>query len=367
MIGNPFEHTMSDIMNKKVVTISSDDTVADAVKKMKANRIGAVVVTDDSKITGIFSERDVVLRVVAEGKDPGAMRMTDVMTKNPKTLHPKTSVFEAFELTQEGKFRHIPIVENDSLVGIVSVRDINRSFYTEKDTLNEMKFKFAMITSHELKTPCSVIKSCMFLLKDANELDRDQKKVINLIDKNVSKLGNIAGNLAKLYSGSLMPFESNMKQSSIEEVIMEVVDDIEPIVKSRNQSLSVEMDKNLAMIMIDQKGIKEVIINLLLNSVRFTQDKGKIVIRVKETDDNLRVEIEDNGIGIPEDKQHRIFESFYEVHDILEHSSGSVEFKSGGMGIGLAIVKNTIDLHHGRIWVESEEGKFSRFIFTIPK
>ena len=80
----------------------------------------------------------------------------------------------------------------------------------------------------------------------------------------------------------------------------------------------------------------------------------------------MRVEVEDDGIGMPKDRIKKVFESFYEIRDIKKHSSGNIEFRSSGLGLGLTIARNIVEAHNGSIWADSEEGKFSRFTFTLP-
>ncbi|MFH1799099.1 MAG: HAMP domain-containing sensor histidine kinase [Candidatus Omnitrophota bacterium] len=242
-------------------------------------------------------------------------------------------------------------------------------FQKKREELNEMKQKFAMITAHELLTPVTVIKQYLPLMmnKVLGELTEKQEKALEIVNKNFLKLEHIRYDLARLHLGSSVSFEEKCRLFSMEKVIKGVVEDIAPFVNDRKQELSLEIAEGMPEITMAANGISQVLAKLLLNAVRFTPDKGKIIVRVKEEKNNVRVDVEDNGIGIPEDKIQNIFESFYEVQDASKHSSGTAEFKSSGMGIGLAIAKNIMDLHHGKIWVESKEGKFTRFVFTLPK
>lgn len=239
----------------------------------------------------------------------------------------------------------------------------------KKEELNKMKSKFALISSHELMTPISVIKGYMSLMMDKllGELTEKQKNALDIMNKYFMRLEEIKNNLTRLYAGASPSFEENLKPSSIEVIVRTTADDIMPFVKKRNQNLSTEIERNIPHVMMDRGGIRQALVNLLLNAIRFTPDNGRIIIRANDDKDNIRVEVQDNGIGIPKDKLSNIFESFYEVQDTDKHSSGSIEFKSGGMGLGLTIAKNIIDAHKGKIWAESEVDKFSNFIFTIPK
>ncbi len=253
-----------------------------------------------------------------------------------------------------------------------SVNEKNRILWLQKkkETLDEMKNKFTIMTSHELMTPITVIKTYIGMMtnKLLGDLTEKQQEALDVMNKYFARLEMIHDNLTKLYSGNPPSFEENLKPYSAEKLIKTTADDIMPFIKRRNQNLSVEIDHKIPEVVMDPNGIRQVMVNLLLNSIRFTPDNGNIIIRAKDNKSNVRVEVEDNGIGIPKDKLTHIFESFYEVQDTAEaHSSGSIGFKSGGIGLGLTITKNIIDFHKGNIWAESEEGKFSRFIFTLPK
>ena len=105
------------------VTTSSDITVAAAARLMKQNRIGALLVVDGGRLAGIFTERDALFRVVAEGRDPSVTRISEVMTRNPRTIEADRPFGHALHLMYEGGFRHVPVVEDTRPIGMVSARD----------------------------------------------------------------------------------------------------------------------------------------------------------------------------------------------------------------------------------------------------
>ena len=111
------------IEDQEPVIASSDITVAAAARLMKLHRIGALLVVDDGRLAGIVTERDVLFRVVAEGRDPSATRVADVMTANPRTISPDRPFGHALHLMHEGEFRHVPVVETGRPLGMVSARD----------------------------------------------------------------------------------------------------------------------------------------------------------------------------------------------------------------------------------------------------
>lgn len=370
MAGQGSQLLLADIMSKDIITADEKESLSCVASKMAAKGIGAVVVLGPhGEVAGILTERDLAFKVVAKGENPANLSVASVMTRAPKCLSPKTSLVEALKLTQTEKFRHIPIVDQGRLVGIVSARDINRAFHDERELVNEMKAKFIAITSHELRTPYTIIKGYMEMLNEGmwGEFNERQRNACAKIMGNILRVENILNGLERFYLSANEHFEGRFEPVSIQEVIEDTVNDVQFFLEKRRQNLRLEIEKNIPAVNAAQNEIKQVVFNLLTNAIRFTQDGGAIAIRAVAKPDYVQVMVEDDGIGIPPGKLKAIFESFYEVQDALNHSSGSVEFKSGGMGLGLAIAKKIVESYGGSIWVESEVNKFSRFFFELPR
>jgi len=111
------------IEDQKPVTANAEITVAAAARLMKERRVGAILVLKEGKLAGIFTERDAVFRVIAEGRDPAGTRVAEVMTVNPRTITPDRPFGHALHLMYEGGFRHVPVVDNGRPLGVVSSRD----------------------------------------------------------------------------------------------------------------------------------------------------------------------------------------------------------------------------------------------------
>lgn len=112
------------IEDQEIITTQADTTVSDAARLMRENHIGAVIVVgENGKLAGIFTERDALFRVVAEGRDGNTTRLADVMTRNPQTVKPDQRFSAALQMMYGGKFRHVPVVEDGRPVGIISARD----------------------------------------------------------------------------------------------------------------------------------------------------------------------------------------------------------------------------------------------------
>ena len=119
----PIRSLRSIVAGQTPVTASKSTTVVEAARLMKRNNVGALLVVDGTRLIGIFTERDALFRLLAEGRNPAITRVADVMTAQPQTIHPDESFVSALRMMYEGKFRHLPVVEFDRPLGMVSVRD----------------------------------------------------------------------------------------------------------------------------------------------------------------------------------------------------------------------------------------------------
>ena len=119
----PIRSIRTIIARQTPITAVKSATVIDAAQMMKRRNIGSLLVVDGTRLIGIFTERDALFRLLAEGRDPHATRLADVMTPQPQTIHPDEPFVRALRMMHEGKFRHLPVVEFDRPLGVVSVRD----------------------------------------------------------------------------------------------------------------------------------------------------------------------------------------------------------------------------------------------------
>ena len=258
---------------------------------------------------------------------------------------------------------------------------INQAYLLTKDAnerlkkLAEMKEKFITLTSHELKTPLSIIAMCteMMTSEVAGDLTGHQREIADAIDNGVGRLQKIVMNLVKMTGVEGERFCPERKRFNVSELILEVSKEMAVILKKRGINFHVDISPNIEMTG-DRKMIKELFTELTLNAVKNTPDGGSIEAVGERNDDSVLVEVKDSGSGVPEEDKEAIFDKFYTSGDYMNHSSGSYQFKSGGIGVGLALAKAIIEAHGGKIWVKSpaeaaETGKGaggSSFFFSIP-
>jgi len=235
--------------------------------------------------------------------------------------------------------------------------------------LDKMKSKFISLASHELRTPMTVIAGYLYLLNNfpESEVSGKARDIIGILKKSMEKLTSIVNNIANLARLTAPDYQIEMKPVSITHVIQDVRQEVTPFIEQRNQHLTIQLPEEEIWIEADEQSIWQALANLVINAIRFTEDSGSIQITLLDQDQQVEIQVTDTGIGIPATEHHHIFDQFYEIGDVLYHSSGHVEFKSGGLGVGLSIAKIAVEQHHGKIWLESEEGKGSTFYFRLPK
>lgn len=119
----PYRSIRAIIEHQEIVTAPGATPVREAARLMKERHVGAVLVVEEGKLAGVFTERDVLNRVVAEDRDPRTTPLAEVMTRNPQTIHPDKPFPDALHLMYEGGFRHVPVVEDGRPVGVISARD----------------------------------------------------------------------------------------------------------------------------------------------------------------------------------------------------------------------------------------------------
>ena len=227
----------------------------------------------------------------------------------------------------------------------------------------KIKEEFVARVSHELRTPLNmIIGFCTILIESNGErLKRLPKTIVEDLEvilrnsQHLSQLINDILDLSQINAGQMAIVKEG---TDLPELIAEAVNSVQLLYESRNLYLRTEIQSPLPKICCDRTRIVEVLLNLLSNAGRYTQ-QGGVTIRAGKKDKSMEIQVIDTGIGIPKQKQEHLFDPFYQV-------DGSIRRKYGGTGLGLSISKNIVELHDGRMWVESEEGAGTTFIFQLP-
>jgi len=213
---------------------------------------------------------------------------------------------------------------------------------------------------HEIKSPLTrIVALSEFLLKEIpGKLNDEQKEYLQDIYNNSYILMNSINSLLSLSKSEAGYLCLNSSPQNINEVVESVVLKVDSIAASKGLLLVVDVPQEVPIVNFDRDKIEQILFNLLDNAIKFTQ-KGRIAIKVRVDDEQeqLVVSVEDTGVGIEEKNKDRVFEKFFT-------QKGSLN--PGGSGLGLAVVKDFVELHGGKVWLESSVGKGTRVSFTIP-
>jgi signal transduction histidine kinase len=226
---------------------------------------------------------------------------------------------------------------------------------------NQHKSEFLANMSHELRTPLNAIIGFSEVLLerlfgDLNEKQDDYLKDIHSSGRHLLQLINDILDLSKVEAGRM-----ELETSSFD--VRTALSNAMTLVRERAQrhgiALGQQVDPKLHEVYADERKFKQILLNLLSNAVKFTPDGGRIDVTARVEDDNVIIAVHDTGIGIAPEDQEAVFEEFRQV-------GRNYTNKQEGTGLGLALTRKFVELHGGRIWLESEPGKGSTFTFTIP-
>jgi signal transduction histidine kinase len=233
---------------------------------------------------------------------------------------------------------------------IAQLRDANEQL----SELDRLKSDFISVASHELRTPLAVILGYVNLLKDqvaSGELDLILEAALQLrgLMESMLNLGYIDAGQSKL----------NLSRFGLPALVREVVDEQGKLIEAKEQKVQLFLPRESCTVVADRESVRLVLTNLISNAIKFTPAGGRIQLAVTRRSDEIWTSVSDNGPGIPASYQKRVFTRFFQVEPHLTR-------QHGGMGLGLAIAKELLELQNGRIWLESTEGAGSTFTFALP-
>ncbi len=229
------------------------------------------------------------------------------------------------------------------------------------ETKEEEWLRFIDTLTHELKTPLTSIIAAAGLLEEElqNTADESHRKLIQTIIRNANSLETRLAELLDIVKTGSGKLQLQLEPVDVKSLILGTCLQISPLLHNKGQQLTTDIADSLPIIRGDGPRLEQVLLNLMNNAVKFTPDGGQITVRVRPQDDGIVVHVQDNGIGIAKEQQNMLFKPYSRLNaDRQRHP---------GLGLGLALSKQVIELHGGRIWVESEPGKGSIFSFYLPR
>ncbi|TAN57070.1 PAS domain-containing protein [Patescibacteria group bacterium] len=251
-----------------------------------------------------------------------------------------------------------PILRRGEVAGgIVAFRDV-----TLEKEIDTMKSEFVSVASHQLRTPLSAIKWFleMLIAGDAGAINENQKEFLDRAyesNERMIKLVNDLLNVSRMESGKIK-FEP--KPTQLGDIFQSVITELTPLTRARNITIqSAFADTKLPDVFVDPDKIRQVIMNLVSNAIKYTSGRGKIELFYERHPNELVFNIKDNGIGIPKDQQHKVFNKFFRADNVMK-------VQTEGSGLGLYIGRTIIEASGGRMWFSSQENKGTTFSFALP-
>jgi len=245
----------------------------------------------------------------------------------------------------------------------------------EMHALELLKDEFMAIVSHELNTPLTTLQGYVSRIKRNVFSDEEERKdVIGKVENQVRKLILTTQDITTMNNYNLM---SSISKAPIDiyEILTIVQNEIEILLRQRKMFIRIEAELGLPSLIANWEAIHRMIYNLAVNAIRFTNDFGTVILGARRSafqqekidgKDALILFIQDNGIGIPEDQIKNVFRKFYELNEIYAHKSGTIEYRSSGLGLGLSTAKRIVDLHNGNIWIKSKENEGTTVFVALP-
>jgi PAS domain S-box-containing protein len=228
--------------------------------------------------------------------------------------------------------------------------------------LDTMKSDFVSSVSHELRTPLTAIKGSVDNMLDGltGALNEKQIRYLTRIKSNADRLSRLINDLLDLSRIEAGRIELKPARVEVAELARDITETLRPIAAEKFIELEIAPVNGPVTAWADRDKITQVIMNLIGNALKFTPLRGKVTVKVERTaDSNVRVSIADTGPGIPRAEAAKIFDKFYQVPTAEKQ-------KTRGTGLGLAISKSLVEMHGGKIWMDSEVGQGSTFSFTLP-
>jgi PAS domain S-box-containing protein len=284
-------------------------------------------------------------------------------TENPSSHHAGETYAEQISMDNgHVVLVHLaPVIWRNEFLGTVSIfRDI-----THEVEVDRLKSEFVATVSHELRTPMTSIRGYVdiLLMGAAGAMSENQKHFLEIVKNNTERLNILVNDLLDISRIEAGRVTLSLQSVSMQEVAEEIVADTMRRSEEENKPMkvSIESDKDLPRVMADPERIRQILDNMVDNAYNYTPAEGEITIFLHRENGDVQVDVKDSGIGIAVEQQDRVFERFFRGEDPLV-------LATPGTGLGLPIVKQLVEMHHGKIWMKSTgiPGEGSMFSFTLP-
>jgi len=285
----------------------------------------------------------------------------DVRKKDEKIENVELELVHPDENTIPIEVNIAPIKKNNDFSGMVcTIRDITerRRIEDELKKSERLKTEFMNIAAHELKSPVTPIKGYLDLIISDKKTSEQIKEWAKISLRNSERLLRLVNDILDVSRLDTDTMKFDMEKLNSVEILDEIVEDMKAVVENKKLKFNSKIPRDLPNIMGDKYRLSQVLKNLLVNAIKFT-DHGFISVEAEKKKDQIIIIVKDTGVGISKDEVNKVFSKFYQAY------TGD-DRKNEGTGLGLFICKEIIQKHNGKIWVESKLGEGSQFYVQLP-
>lgn len=357
---NKEKQILSNVAGVSKTVLSRSQTGSEMVSTFNAmedNRFKSAISVQDYQLHTIFCAPIVV------DSDIFGFLYLDNMDENNRAMYLKPEIIALF-------IEQIGIAIKNAMLYQNLLQKSN-----ELNAFEVLKDEFMAIVSHEFNTPLTTLQSYVSRLKRKLYADEDERnEIISKIENSVKKLITTTGDITTMNTYNLIK-SLDMAPLDLKEILELVQQEVDILSRKRKMFIRMDIENDLPEIKANWEALHLMIYNLVLNAIRFTNDFGTIIIGARKAafqkekvkgQDSVVIYVQDNGIGIPEYQIKNVFRKFYELNEIYAHKSGTIEYRSSGLGLGLATSKRIAELHHGNIWIKSKENEGTTVFVSLP-
>ncbi|WP_425448375.1 ATP-binding protein [Dethiothermospora halolimnae] len=311
------------------------------------------------------------MKVHPDYKEISSEKVRKVVKEKKEVEFFEKKVIRSDNTVIDMEFAGVPLINKNGIALLCVARDMSDRKNAEKSKkrlmeameISKLKSEFFANISHELKTPINVILGSVQLLmlyvNSHKSDDNNVKKYSKVIKQNCYRLIRLVNNLVdstKIDSGY---FKLQKKNVNIVSVIENITLSVANYAENKGINVIFDTVEEEIVTACDSDKIERIVLNLLSNAIKFTDSGGKIEVIINKIDNNINISVKDTGVGIPEDRLNDVFEMYHQIDKTLKRNRQ-------GSGIGLSLVKSLVELHGGKISVDSKLGKGSEFIIKMP-
>ncbi len=356
--------SFNDLTSKLQDAITTRDREQKKLSSVLGNMTDGVIATDENGLVILMNKRaeellgkatyEVIRKPITE-----VLKLSEVYHVNDLFDHDESLIldFSDDENAYMLQASFSVIQENDGPInGVITVlHDV-----TEQEQIEQDRREFVANVSHELRTPLTTMKSYLEALEDGAIEDQELgRRFLGVTQNETERMIRLVNDLLQLSKIDSRDYKLNLTTVDFGLYLHEVVDRFDMIAVNKNIHFTREITPKNTYVKMDRDKLTQVIDNIISNAMKYSPEGGNVTIRMEHYGKQIRVSIQDQGMGIPRESQQKIFDRFYRVDKARARSIG-------GTGLGLAIAKELVQAHSGEIWVESMYGKGTTIFFTLP-